>query len=184
LCQFVKGGGTVSRIRIFPAVSALILTFAILFGGFEVYRSYAVAQPLQTQLLRIPHVLSASVSMENSSAVTVSLGPVPDLQTTYKAIERTIVATTGGGLPIILKDHQTAQLDTAWEALNPIIYQGEADGRFTAMISGFERAAKARGLTARVTMDANDIFVQLARGDAYIYKILPYTVRQLGGDAQ
>ncbi|MCY0870033.1 MAG: hypothetical protein OWT27_05525, partial [Firmicutes bacterium] len=83
-----------SRIRIFPAVSALILTFAILFGGFEVYRSYAVAQPLQTQLLRIPHVLSANVSMESSSAVTVALGPVPDLQATYKAIERTVVATT------------------------------------------------------------------------------------------
>ena len=169
-----------SRIRILPTISALILTLAVLFGGFQVYQTYAVVRPLEVQLARIAHVQSAVVTMQGTvPEIVVTLGPTKDLQTTYSQMESQIANAFGSSVTIYLKDRRTPFLRQAYESLEPILFQGASHGDYMGMIASFDKAAAALGARARVTMNAQDIFVQLDRGSAYLYDIVPYANKAL-----
>ncbi len=169
-----RGGGLVlSRIRILPTVTALILTFAVLFGGFQFYRTYALIRPLELSLQQVPFVQSATVVTSGASPqVDVSLGRVKDLQTTYDQIERRMTAVLGGPATVALTDRRTPQLTSVYESLAPILYQGMAHGDYETMIANFTKAARARGVAARVTMNVNDVFVQLETSAGYLYDVI------------
>lgn len=168
-----KGGTGVSRIRILPTITAFILTFAVLFGGLQLYRTYALIRPLELSLRQVPYVQSIAVStLGTSPQVNVTLGEVRDLQTTYDEIQSRITGMLGGPATIFLTDRRTPQLNSLYENLSPIIYQGMAHGDYQTMIASFTKAARQHGATARVTMNVNDVFVQLEKGSAYLYDVI------------
>lgn len=171
-----------SRIRIVPALSALILTFAVLFGGLQVYRTYGVVNPLVVHLTKISAVQDASISMTGTTpTVTIALGPVADLQTTYMEIQNQIQSTLGQPVTVTLKDRRTQALRTLYESLQPILRQGIAHGTYVAMVSQLQKAAAAKGVKAVVTMNLQDIFVQLQTKTGYLYDIIQFPVKAIGG---
>ncbi len=172
-----------SRIRILPALAALLLTFIVLFGGLQVYRTYDIIQPLKTNLSHIPQVQDVQVNATSQTPfVTVALGPVQDLQATYAQIQSEVAASLGGSINIILKDHPSPSLTTAFENFQPILYQGIAQGTYVTMIHQLETSAKEQHITCYVTMNSQDIFIQLTQNKSYFYSIVPYTNRALGGN--
>ena len=167
------GGLTLSRIRILPTITALILTFAFLFGGFQFYRTYALIRPLELSLQQVPYVQSATISTSGTSPrVDVSLGRVRDLQTTYDQIERRMTTVLGAPATVALTDQRTPQLTSVYESLAPILYQGMAHGDYQTMIADFTKAARIHGVTARVTMNVSDVFVQLETAGGYLYDVI------------
>ncbi len=174
-----------SRIRILPTVTALILTFAVLFGGLQIYRTYEVVQPLESQLAKIPAVQSVQVATgAQSPTVVIALAKVPDLQTTYTQIETEVSNSLGGPMNINLKDRRTPALASAYEAMQPILRQGIAHGDYVTMISQLEHAAAGKQMTCVVTMNSQDIFIQLAQKSNYLYGIVPYTIMASGVNGQ
>ena len=174
-----------SRIRILPTVTALILTFAVLFGGLQIYRTYEIVQPLESQLAKIPAVQSVQVAAgAQSPTVTIALAKVPDLQTTYTQIESEVANSLGGSMNIVLKDHRTPALATAYEAMQPILREGMAHGDYVAMVSQLERAATKKHMICLVTMNSQDIFIQLSQKSNYLYRIVPYTIKASGVNGQ
>lgn|GEM_PF-3980231 len=180
--QITKGGEVqLSRIRILPAITALILTFAVLFGGLQVYRTYEVVQPLESQLAKIPAVQSVHVATgAQTPTITITLGKVPDLQNTYTLIESEVTSILGGPMNIVLKDHRTPALAAAYESMQQILFQGIAHGSYVTMISQLEQAAAKAHITCRVSMNNQDIFIQMAQKGAYLYGIVPYTIKASG----
>lgn len=164
-----------SRIRILPTISALILTLALLFGGFQAYQTYALVRPLEFQLTHIADVRSASVLIQGTAPeIVVSLGRVADLQTTYAQIEAQVENSLGTTASIKLLDHPSPSLDTLYESLELILLQGINHGDYVSMVPEAVRAAAADGVRARVTMNGQYVFVQLEKGDAYLYNLIPY----------
>lgn len=170
-----------SRIRILPTVSALILTFAVLFGGYQVYKNYELIKPLQQQLSAIHQVLSARiVAGADVPTVLIQLGPVPDLQTTYGAIEGDVTNALGSPVAIVLKDRRTPQLASLFESMSLTLYQGIAQGNYLGMSRQMTALARKAGASCRVTMNGQDIFVTLTKGPAYLYDIVPYAGKSVG----
>lgn len=170
-----------SKIRIIPTIFALILTLAVLFGGLQIYRNYALIRPLEWQLRHIPSVESAQIQTTSSGPVAlVQLGRVTDLQTAYKQIANDVYNTFGSPIGIVLKDRRSPALVAADEELGPILLQGLTQGAYVPMIQQFDRAAAKRHIVARVTMDARNVFVQMSQGSHYLYDILPYSGGALG----
>ncbi|KUO96834.1 hypothetical protein [Ferroacidibacillus organovorans] len=170
-----------SRIRIVPTVSALILTFALLFGGFQIYRTYDLVQPLKSQLTHIASVQSASIDLTGSAPVIViKLGLVSDLQTTYDQLQSIVSSSIGTPYQIVLKDHRTATLYRDYETLQPILYQGLAHGMYTTMIANLQASAAKLHVQARITMNASDVFLQFQQGSSYLYAIVPYSTKFSG----
>ncbi|MCY0876611.1 MAG: hypothetical protein OWT28_10145 [Firmicutes bacterium] len=174
-----------SRIRILPTISALILTFAILFGGFQVYKNYELVRPLVAQLRQIPSVLSVQVATTGQSpAVYLKLGPVSDLQTTYSTISTDVTNTLGTPVGIYLQDKSTPYLRNLYEFMQPTLRQDIAQSEYTRMIADLDQMAARDGVKARVTMNAQDIFIQLAKGNAYLYAIVSYATKSSGVSVQ
>lgn len=175
----------VSRIRILPTISALVLTFAILFGGFQVYKNYELVRPLEAQLRQIAAVESVHVQTTGQSpAVYLKLGSVPDLQTTYSTIASDVTATLGTPVAIYLQDHSTPYLRNLYEAMQPTLRQDIAQSDYTGMILDLDSMAKKASVACRITMNAQDIFVQLTKGHAYLYDIVPYATKSSGVSVQ
>ena len=170
-----------SRIRLLPAISGLILTFLLLFGGYQMYRSIEIVQPLQSQLKQIHAVNSAQVvTIAQSPAVVVTLGKVTDLQTTYTQIQAVVLSDLGNSVPITINDRRDAALTATYEAVKPIIYQGIAHGNYVSMINSFESACRSRGVDCKISMNSQDIFVQMMQKNAYLYAIVPYSIKSSG----
>lgn len=175
----------VSRIRILPTISALILTFAVLFGGFQVYKNYELVRPLVTELRHIPAVESVQVQTTGQSpAVYLKLGPVPDLQTSYATISSDVTTTLGTPVAIYLQDKSTPFLRNLYEGMQPTLREDIAKSDYTQMIASMQGMATRAGVSCRITMNAQDIFVQLTKGDAYLYDIVPYATKSAGVSGQ
>ncbi len=170
-----------SRIRLLPTISGLILTFILLFGGYQVYRNMEVVQPLQTELKQIHAVTSARVvTIAQNPTVIVNLGKISDLQSTYSQIQNVIANSMGGAVPIVISDKRSAALKDSYEAMQPILFQGIAHGNYVSMINEFEKACQARHIKCKVSMNSQDIFVQLVQKNAYLYDIVPYSIKSAG----
>lgn len=174
-----------SRIRVVPTISALILTFAVLFGGYQVYKNYELVKPLESQLLAIHAVQSAHVlTTGQNPEVVVKLGKVSDLQATYRSIYADVTATLGTPVGIELQDHRTPALSQLYETMGQILYQGIARGDYMTMTESMQSFAAKAHVTCRITMNGQDIFVQLSKGNAYLYDIVPYAGKLTGVNAQ
>lgn len=170
-----------SKIRIIPTITALILTLAVLFGGLQIYRNYVLIRPLEGQLAQIPAVESAQIqSTSGGPEAVVQLRAVPDLQTAYRQISADIFAAFGGPVNIILRDNRSPSLVNAEEQLEPILLQGLAHGNYVSMIRQFRLEAAKLHIAARITMDTSHVFVQLSQGAHYLYDILTYAGNSAG----
>ncbi|MCL6515515.1 hypothetical protein [Alicyclobacillus sp.] len=169
------------RIRLVPVIFIVIISLAILFGGWRAYQHLNVVGPLQENLQKVAGVEAVEVEAGNPTVIRVQLGPVDDLQTAYDHLVETVSGTFAGTDRLLIEDRRDAQLVSAYEAITPILMEGLASGRYREMISGVADEAKHLGVGARVTMDEHNVYIQLQHGDRYLYKVLPYTLRQGGG---
>lgn len=170
------------RIRVVPAMIALILTFAVLFGGLQVYRHYELTQPLQQQLRTIPSVMSVSVDLSTATPiVSVRLGQNADLENTFTRIESIVSNALGTQVTISLNDHRSTILRNDYGTIfRPIIFTGLAQGNFVSMFTAFKEAIIAHKLHGDITMNSRDLFIQLKQGRSYLYDVVPFSIRAAG----
>ncbi len=170
------------RIRVVPAMIALILTIAVLFGGLQVYRHYELTQPLQQQLRALPSVTSVSVNLSAAvPVVSVRLAPNADLENTFTRMESIVSNALGTQVTISLNDHRSPALRNDYSTIfRPIVFTGIAHGDFVSMFAAFKKAASANGLHGKITMNSRDLFIELTQGTSYLYDVVPFSIRSAG----
>jgi hypothetical protein len=174
----IKGGVPLSRLRLVPILIVLVISLAVLFGGWQAYRHYNVVGPLQMNLEKIQGVQTVNIDGGTKNTIVVRLSKVADLQTTYDSISSAISDAAGTTVNIRIEDNRTSTLISDYEQLQPILFQGLAQGNYTTMIHNVEAAGNNAGVQTRVTMDDKHVFIQLAKDGHYLYKVQPYTMRQ------
>ncbi len=173
------------RIRIIPAMIALILTFGVLLGGTYVYRNYdnySLSQPLSQQVKAIPSVNSVSVDFSTSTpVVTVDLKANADLQTVYGKISNVITRLLSTPVSLIINDHASQSLRHTYDSLiRPIIFTGIAAGDFVSMFRSFHQEVVLSHIQGTITMNGQNIFVSLSQGNKYLYDVIPFTLHNAG----
>jgi hypothetical protein len=170
------------RIRLVPVIVMAIVTLAVLLGGYQAYQRFYMIDPLTAQLKTVDGVETVQVQTGHPVTVRVELGPVQDLQTTYEDVSRTVTQAVGSAGSIVLVDHADAALRNAYESLLPYVLEGVAKGDYAEMMDTVRAKAQKMGIQARITMDERNIYIQLSQGDHYLYRVMPYALRQ-GGSA-
>lgn len=167
-----------SRIRLIPTLLFCCAALVVLFGGWAVYRDYGLERPLEKQLTGTKQVQSVHVKLSGAQkTIQVALRQVPDLQTTYRSIKATVGETVSSDVTIRITDQRTPELETLFQSYQPAIYEGIAKGSFTEMIDKLQQRAAQDGLTRSVvTMDRDNIYIQLEKGDRYLYEVIPYQI--------
>lgn len=166
-----------SRIRFVPVLVFLLATVVVLFGGWIAYRDYGLVRPLKQQLAATQNVQTVeTVNLSGPQReIEVSMKKVPDLQTAYRSIKSAVSSKLKTDIAIKIKDQRTPELEAAFQSYQPLIYSGIAQGNYMDMIEKFQTHARKDGFTkANVTMDRENLYIQLEKGDNFLYEVIPY----------
>ncbi|MFC4768986.1 hypothetical protein [Effusibacillus consociatus] len=167
-----------SRIRLMPTLLFLTASLLLFFGGWILYRDYGLIRPLQKELIGTQQVNSVDVKLSGpQKTIEVSLNQVADLQTAYRSIKTKAGKILDQEVTIELKDKRTPELETLYQSYQPMIYEGLAKGSFTEMIEKLQARGQKDGLSrAAVTMDRENLYIQLEKGDHFLYEVISYRI--------
>jgi hypothetical protein len=158
----------------------VVLTMAValtaLFGGGFVLKSRTVEEPLKAVYTSAPSVEKAPdlVKDGNGYTITVTLKDVPDFAAAYTALnQQTKQILKDLPYTIKIEDHHTAALDELNRRVSLYVQEGIATGQFATMADRVEQEAVKAGMTARVGVDTDHVYVQLKANDGYLYSVVP-----------
>jgi hypothetical protein len=160
------------------ALFALALTLSVLFGGWMVYRSYGIVKPVQDALSHLPYVAAVHISPNDTAhSVEVALKPVNDLGAAYREILKIVQRYMGAGTAISITDQRSNALSTLYENEQPMIFEAIAKKNYTELVRQIAADSRHFGVQGKVTMDQNNIYIQLKKGENYLYDVVPYRDR-------
>lgn len=174
-------------VRASVVVGVMVFALALLIAAQYAYTLQRVERPLEERIGAVPGVRAVSVDTSRDPIlIRVTLGPVDNLLQTYDEIRAAADDVLGGrAYEIRLADRRDARLVDDYYALNAILQEGIATGRFTDMVARVEAAAKELGLdSAKVYVDADRLYVELRAGDDYLYEVLPRAGGAEGGNGR
>lgn len=160
--------------RIWLIALAFAVTLGVLFGGQYVIRRERVTRPLYRHFQDIPGVQGFRVEERKGiSHLYIRLGPVDNLQEVYLELEkRALEIMDPGSFEMHLEDRRDGDLEEAYYRLHYYLQEALATGRFSTMAREVER--ETAGLDRhRLYVDQRYIFLQLHRGDKYLYAVVP-----------
>ncbi|KPV44849.1 hypothetical protein [Alicyclobacillus ferrooxydans] len=163
-----------SRIRLVPMLLILLVSLAVFFAGWQVYKRYNLVDPVKTDLQSVSGVQNVDVLVGNPTVIRVKLGPVQDLQTTYDSIAEAVTGSVNAGSTIVIVDNKNKALQQEYENLFPSIMQGVSHGDYKQMITDVEKEATIDGFKSKITMDHHNIYLQLEQGTHYLYDVWNY----------
>lgn len=161
-------------------IIALAATLLVLFGGQTIWHAFAVAKPLDNAFEAIDGVQSVTWNKEKDDqaavVLQVSLDQVANLQTTYLDIQERAKNILGkSAFRIVIHDNRNPELEQIYHEMHYHIQEAIATGRFGDMAGQISEQAIAAGADAQVYVDAANVYLQLSRGDADLYRVVPRT---------
>ncbi|HWI62630.1 MAG TPA: hypothetical protein VNT75_12365 [Symbiobacteriaceae bacterium] len=154
-------------------VAAAAVTLAALFGAGFVVKSQTVEEPLKTVYAQSTAVETSSVERQGDKyLIKVKFKNVPDFAPAFTELHsetETLLKETP--FTIQVEDHRSQKLEEAFRRVNLFVQEALATGQFSAMADRVEAEAAKAGLTARLDVDNNRVFVQMKDGDAYLYSV-------------
>jgi hypothetical protein len=170
-------------------LAALAVTVGVLFGAGSAVKSRKVDEPL-TQLYG-GSPLVESYALERRAGeyrIKLRLKETPDLAQAYHTLdEETGKILSDVPYRIQVEDRRSPKLEQTFGRVNLYVQEALVTGQFAAMADKVEQEAARAGLSARVAVDEERVFVQIHdRGD-YLYSVVsrtqtePKPLRKEGG---
>ena len=154
-------------------VAAMAITVAALFGGSLLLKTQTVDDPLEMVLSKSAHVESHRVEKNGVNyVINVKLKEVPDLAQVYTQLNTEAGKVLKGiEFELKLEDSRSPKLEQTYRRVNLYVQEALATGQYSAMADRVEAEAAKNGLTARMTVEGNRVFVQLHDGPSYLYGV-------------
>jgi hypothetical protein len=165
----------IKGIRIYVVIVTIVVTLCVLLSIQYINQKYNIEQPLfklysQTKLVK-------GVKIENRGTdvnVILDVKKTDNLRQVYKDLTNyteQIMGTTK--FSVELKDNRNKTLENVYYQSQFIIYEALAKGDFSKMATVIEKNARDYGAEAKVFMDEDSIYVEIIKGDNYLYEIIP-----------
>jgi hypothetical protein len=179
----MRGIGSWRQIRLGLALVVFVLTLAVLIGGQGLARNLGVDRPLAKELATVKGVKSFTLSHEGdgSSRLELTLDRVPDLEKTIGEAVGIVEARQKEKITsIVIKDRRQG-LEHIYYNLRFNLEEAYATGRYVQLRDRLESLMRGEHLTkARIYLGTRFTFVQLEKGRAYLYEVLPRSVEPSG----
>jgi hypothetical protein len=171
------------KLRLLPIFITILTTSAILFGGWFIYHSVAVENPLNNTIRAVHGVKQVTTDITNNHiAMDLTLANDANLRDLYA-----VISTQGASLmsnrDLKLKlDSQTSpQLEAWWSsALFEVAQAMETKHYADIPLVLQKKAQQIPGLQVTTEMDETNVYVHLTDGNHSKYIILPRTPAQIG----
>lgn len=155
-------------------VATMAIVLASLFGGGLMLKSRTVEEPLKALYSTSALVDSYSVAKPNESyLIRLKLNETPDLAAAYTQLDLE-TAKILGATPyrIEVEDRRSPALEQVYQRVNLYVQEAIATGRFAAMATSVEEEAAKAGMTAKLAVDNDRVYVQLQDQGSYLYGVV------------
>ncbi|OYD09663.1 hypothetical protein [Paludifilum halophilum] len=163
------------KIRWPVAAITLVVTLSVLFGGYMAYQWFQVEKPITETVQETPHVSLSKLSADPAHLELVlktdeKFSVVHD----YMPLRRQLHTVAGDRkLSIRLKDRPDSHLHKAWNEMVFGIKEGMALRRYQEIPKAVQKGTEGKKIEYEVSMDDSYVYIELHRGDRYLYRILP-----------
>lgn len=171
-------GGPEMKIRVFPVLISFVISFAVLFGGYYLYQSYALQSPLNEKISNIEGVVSAETNLNDEQVViTLELEPNASLRSVMEEIE-----VSGGDyikhreIQLNITNSSSESIDQWWSSmLFDVAEAMETKQYSTIPVLLKQGESEVEGLETFAEMDDQHVYVRLNKDGAERFIILPRT---------
>lgn len=171
------------KLKLLPVFTTMIVTAALLFGGWYLYEHTAVERPLVKAIESLPGVRSVQPVMGTDKVtVNLTLGSDADLPTLYGEIEKRGRSAIGGRkLELDIKSASNEKLEQIWSGQLFTVAEAMENKRYSEIPSAMQKLEKAhKGLVVTSDMDDVNVYIKMKLGSAVKYIILPRTGEKIG----
>lgn len=164
------------KIKWVPLVITTVASVALLFGGWAVYRHYAVEQPLDRIAASLPGVESADTSMENGQVVLeLKLEPDADLAAIYQSIKRDGAKQIGSKrIKFNIASNPSDRLEQAWRYSLFDVAESMETRRYSGIRDAMDNVSEQfPGVLASSEMDEDNVYIRLQDGQSAKFIVLP-----------
>lgn len=154
-------------------VAAMAVTVGALFGGSLLLKSQTVDGPLESMLKGSTQVESHKIERDGANyVINVKLKDVPDLALAYSQLDKEAGKVLKGiDFDLVVEDSRSPKLEETYRRVNLYVQEALATGQYATMADRIEAEAAKNGITARMSVEGNRVFVQLHDGPAYLYGV-------------
>jgi len=163
-----------------------LLTIAVLGLGNYSYEALGVKKPLLSTISKDPDVISAQVqSRDGKTLVVVDLKEVKDLSKTYRRLyEAAAKYVNPANLELEVKDRRDQELEDTYMNIHYYLEEAAVRGDFGSMIEAAKKVLDRSGVEDyRLVVDRGSIFVQITKGQNYLYEVIHTSKPQGEGGA-
>jgi hypothetical protein len=171
------------KLRLAPILISMLVTSAVLFGGWFAYRSAAMESPLSDTIRDIDGVKAADMHISNDSIrLELTLEPDADLRAIMARIRQDgekIIKNRK--IKLSIKNQSSAELDAWWSSMLFEVAEAMENRRYSDIPEALDRNLdRLPGLTAFTSMDEDFVYIRLTREDQSKFIVLPRIPAQLG----
>lgn len=176
----------IKYIQVLKGSIALIITVVCLFIVQAVWQNYVVDSPLDKVLKATDGVVSVTLDdghqISDSKTIYITLGNIINLQKTYKEIStKTEQTQKNKEYTLEIKDNRSPELEQAYYEMHFYIQKAIVDGDFPLLEAKVREKADLAGVTAKVYVDEQNIYLQLAKNDHFLYSVVTRQSNKIGG---
>lgn len=170
------------KLKVVPIVVAVVASASLLFGGWFIYHSVAMENPLNQALDGSPGVVSYDAKIDSSKTVFhVDLNAGANLREIVQLIENKNADVAGKRkAEINVTSNTTPQLEAWWSQALFDVAQAMETSRYADIPVKLNEKAGAEGLSVKTEMDDANVYVSLTEGEHSKFVILPRSPAKMG----
>ncbi|MBY9081690.1 hypothetical protein KIH86_04850 [Paenibacillus sp. HN-1] len=171
------------KLRLMPVLLTAVLSAAVLFGGWFLYREFAVQEPLEKIVSSYQGVKTSQISINRDEVnLKLELQPGTKLRELVQYIEtegKPIIGSRAVKLDVTQHSNQT--LDDYWSKALFSVAEAMESGKYTLIPETLNDLSKEfTAVTATTEIDENNVYVSLSDGKESKFIILPRQAEKLG----
>jgi hypothetical protein len=171
------------KLRLLPIVITILSTSAILFGGWFIYHSMAVENPLNNTVRAVHGVTQVTTDITNNNiAMDLKLTNDANLRDIYAVISKEGAPLMSNRQLQLKLDSQTSpQLEEWWSSALFEVAQAMETKHYADIPQVLKtKAQQIPGLQVATEMDDTNVYVRLTDGNHSKYIILPRIPAKIG----
>ncbi|KGE17779.1 hypothetical protein [Paenibacillus wynnii] len=171
------------KLRLVPVLLTSLLSVALMFGGWFLYRQFAIQEPLQKIVNSYQGVNKSHISINrNEVSLKLDLQPGTKLRDLVQYISTEGESVIGGrSIKLDLEQHSSEELDEIWDQAMFSVAEAMESRKYTLIPAKLDQLKEQyEGITATTEIDDNNVYVSLTNGKESKFIILPRQPENMG----
>ncbi|MFD0694784.1 hypothetical protein ACFQZT_11825 [Paenibacillus sp. GCM10027628] len=171
------------KLRLLPVVLSVIISSAVLFGGWFAYTSFAMENPLSDIINKSPGVVSSTMKLDSSQVnIGLSLKSDASLRDIMNNIQTKGASIIGNRtLHVDVTGQSSPKLDAWWSKALFEVAQAMETKHYADIPTTLQKyAANVPNMKVDSEMDNTYVYIRLTDGESTKFVMLPRTPSQIG----